>query len=183
MTRAVIAGFAAEFARHRAYVESAAAQLTFEQLRLTLDPEVNSIAVVMKHVAGNLRSRWTDALTADGEKPWRNRDSEFIDDFPDRAELEKWWALGWSVLDASLAEFADADLGRMLRIRHEEHTLAHALTRSLAHTAYHTGQIVQTARIIASRQGVAWKTLTVPRGGSVAYNETKMGPGWNSGRS
>jgi len=182
MTRVIIAGFEAEYGRHRTYVDAAATRLTFEQLRCALDPEVNSIAVVMKHMAGNLRSRWTEPFTTDGEKPWRDRDREFIDDFAERGELEAFWAAGWSVLDASLAGFTDADLGRAVMIRREAHTLASALTRSLAHTAYHAGQIVQTARVIASREGVRWETLTVPRGGTAEYNEGKMGPRWNAGR-
>jgi hypothetical protein len=168
----VVPAFAAEFARYRRLAESAAGQLTWPELRAALDPETNSIAVVMKHVAGNLRSRWTDALTTDGEKPWRNRDTEFVDDFADRAALDAWWAGGWGAVEGALASFADADLARTLTIRGEAHTLALALTRSLSHTAYHAGQIVQTARAHASRAGRTWTTLTIPRGGSEAFNRS-----------
>ena len=170
MSRTVVQSFASEFSRHRTLAESAAGQLAWDQLRVSLDPEVNSIAVVMKHVGGNLRSRWTDPLTTDGEKPWRNRDTEFSDDFADREALRSVWSAGWHALESSLATFTDPDLSRSLTIRGEPHTLALALARSLAHTAYHCGQIVQTARVLASRSGAAWKTLTVPRGGSAAYN-------------
>ncbi len=170
-TSTVIPAFAAEFRRYRIMAERAAGQLTWPQLRQSLDPEVNSIAVVMKHVAGNLRSRWTDAFTSDGEKPWRNRDSEFVDDFADRAALEAWWGAGWAPVESLLASCTDADLGRGLTIRGEPHTLALALTRSLSHTAYHCGQIVQMARVFASRSGAAWETLTIPRGGSGAFNQ------------
>lgn len=166
----VIAGFAAEFERYRSLCDRAAAQLTFDQLRRSLDAETNSIAVIMKHVGGNLRSRWTDSLTSDGEKPWRDRDREFVDDFADRDQLQAAWDAGWHMLRAALASFTDADLPRTLTIRGEPHTLAQALTRSLSHTAYHAGQIVQIARVHASQAGTPWQTLTVPRGGSAQYN-------------
>jgi Protein of unknown function (DUF1572) len=171
--RAVIDSFAAEFSRHRGLAEGAAAQLTWEQLRTTLDPEVNAIAVIMKHVGGNLRSRWTEPLTTDGEKRWRIRDTEFVDDFADREAMTGAWNAGWEALDTALASLTDDDLHRVLTIRGEPHSLALALARSLAHTAYHCGQIVQTARILASRAGTPWKTLTIPRGGSDAFNRSK----------
>jgi hypothetical protein len=166
----VIPAFSAEFARHRRLAEGAAGQLPWEQLRIPLDAQTNSIAVIMKHIGGNLRSRWTEPFTTDGEKPWRNRDHEFVDDFADRAALDAAWSAGWASLKGTLAECTDTDLGRELRIRGEAHTLALALARSLAHTAYHCGQIVQAARVIASRAGIEWTTLTVPRGGSAEHN-------------
>lgn len=173
MRRATIEAFEAEFHRYRILAEGAAAQLDWPALRTALDPEVNSIAVVMKHLAGNLRSRWTDALTTDGEKPWRDRDREFIDDFADRAALDAWWRDGWAALEAALAPLTDEDLHRTLTIRGEPHSLALALARSLSHTAYHAGQVVQTARAIASRRGQPWRVLTIPRGGSDAFNRAR----------
>lgn len=182
MHRATIEAFEAEFRRYRRMAEDASAQLPWESLRIALDDEVNSIAVVMKHLAGNLRSRWTDALTTDGEKPWRDRDREFIDDFADRAALEACWRDGWSALEATLAALCDGDLHRTLTIRGEPHTLALALARSLAHTSYHAGQIVQTARTLAARAGLPWETLTIPRGGSEAFNRRKgYAPGEDGG--
>lgn len=168
--REIIGAFEAEFARYRSLAEKATAHLSFAQLRETLDPETNSIAVIMKHVGGNLRSRWSDALTTDGEKPWRNRDTEFIDDFADHAALLACWNAGWDTLQAELATFTDADLLRVLTIRTEPHTLMLALTRSLSHISYHCGQIVQTARILASRAGTQWNTLTIARGQSQSFN-------------
>lgn len=168
-----IRAFATEFSRHRHYAENAASQLDWPSLRTPLDPETNSIAVIMKHVGGNLRSRWTDPFTTDGEKPWRNRDTEFIDDFENRDALMTSWNEGWAVLESSLASFTDADLARPLAIRGEPHTLALALVRSSTHIAYHTGQIVQIARILASRAGLPWKVLAVPRGGSQQFNAAK----------
>jgi hypothetical protein len=181
----VLPAFIAEFRRYRALAENAAGQCSWEQLRTALDPETNSVAVVMKHIAGNLRSRWTEPFTTDGEKTHgphtRDRDAEFIDDFgagPEgRAALERWWGEGWGTLEAALASCSDADLARTLLIRAEPHTLALALSRSLAHTAYHTGQIVQTCRTLASRAGAEWRTLTVPRGGSAEHNRRMMGEG------
>lgn len=170
MTRTLIQGFEGEFRKHRGYVENAAGQLPWELLRVPLDAQTNSIAVIMKHLGGNLRSRWTEPLTSDGEKPWRNRDTEFVDDSVDRAAMEAAWRAGWEVLEQSLASFTDADLGKTLKIRGEAHTLALALTRSLAHAAYHAGQVVQVARVLASRHGLAWKTLTIARGQSGAFN-------------
>jgi len=170
MTRTLIQGFEVEFRKHRRYAEEAAGQLPWALLRLPMDPETNSIAVIMKHLGGNLRSRWTDALTSDGEKAWRNRDAEFVDDFADRAAMEAAWRAGWDVLEQSLATFTDADLGKTLKIRGEAHTLALALTRSLAHAAYHTGQIVMIARALASKHGLEWKVLTIARGQSRAFN-------------
>lgn len=180
MAGVVSGAFAAEFRRYRHLAEGAAGQLAWEQLRVAMDPEVNSIAVIMKHVGGNLRSRWTEPFTSDGEKAWRSRDGEFMDDFKDRNGVMEAWAAGWSVLEGALAGFADADLTRELRIRGEAHTLALALARSLSHTAYHCGQIVQTARVLASRSGTAWKTLTVARGRSGEFNR---GMGFDPGRA
>jgi uncharacterized damage-inducible protein DinB len=173
-TRIVISAFESEFRRYRRLSEGAIEQLVWDQLRESLDTETNSIAIIMKHVAGNLRSRWTDALTTDGEKPWRNRDTEFVDDFADRAALMHVWNAGWSVVESQLATLTDADLPKALTIRSEPHTLSLALARSVSHTAYHAGQIVQTSRVLASRAGVDWKTLTVARGQSGEFN-SRMG--------
>jgi uncharacterized damage-inducible protein DinB len=176
--RLVIDSIAAEYRRYRGLAEAAAGQLSWEQVRTPLDAETNSIAVIMKHVGGNLRSRWTDPFTTDGEKPWRNRDTEFVDDFADRAAMEAAWRTGWDIVERVLATVSDADLPRTLTIRGEPHTLALALARSLSHTSYHCGQIVLISRVLASRAGVAWATLTVPRGGSREFNE---GMGYNAG--
>lgn len=172
-SRLIISAVEGEFARYRMLAEKAAGRLSFEQMRLALDPQVNSVAVIMKHVGGNLRSRWTDALTSDGEKPWRDRDSEFVDDFTSRQEIEAVWKGGWDVLEAAMKDWSDDDLGRVVMIRKEPHSLMMALQRSVTHCAYHSGQIVQTARVIASRAGLDWETLTVARGGSAAFNLTK----------
>ena len=130
----------------------------------SIDPESNSIAVIVKHIAGNLRSRFRDFLTTDGEKPDRNRDSEFeLGDLASRDEILRWWNDGWSVLLQSLESLTPADLERTVRIRGEEFLVVEALNRSVTHTAYHVGQIVYLARHMASAD---WKSLSIPKGRS-----------------
>lgn len=162
------------FHRNKEHADAAIEQLTFEQLRVPLDPEINSVAVVMKHIAGNLRSRWTDCLQADGEKPDRDRDGEFTDDYPDRETLLADWESGWRTLFEALGDLRPDDALREVVIRGAPLTLPHAVQRSLTHTAYHVGQIVQTARAVA---GDRWRTLTIPRGKSAEYNQARWGRG------
>ena len=162
------------FRRNKEHADAAIAQLSFEQLRFTLHPELNSVAVILKHVAGNLRSRWTDFLEADGEKRDRNRDGEFIDDYPDREALIADWESGWNTLFESLEALRPEDALREVTIRGASLTVPAAVQRSITHTAYHVGQIVQTARAAA---GDDWRTLTIPRGESEAYNRARWGQG------
>ena len=133
-----------------------------DDLHRQLDPDSNSIAIIVKHVTGNLRSRFRDFLTTDGEKPDRNRESEFVeDDRVSRAEILRWWNEGWSVLFASLDSLSPADLERTVHIRDETLLVVEALNRSVTHTAYHVGQIVYVARHLASG---AWASLSIPKG-------------------
>lgn len=166
--RNVLLAFAASFAAQKNLADRATAQLTIDQLHQRIDPSGNSVATILKHVAGNLASRFTDFLTTDGEKPWRDRDAEFIDDLTDRAAILSRWEHGWSILHASLGALRPGDLSRTITIRGEPHTVPLALARSLAHVGYHAGQIVLTARTLA---GPAWTTLTVPRAGSNQFNQ------------
>lgn len=156
-----------EFRKHKDLAERAAAQVTddgfFQQLA-----EAHSIASVMKHVGGNLRSRWRDFLTSDGEKTDRNRDGEFAVATDTRATIEAIWQEGWSIALAELDKRQPADLVRSITIRGESHTVPQAILRSLAHTTYHAGQIVTLARHAA---GDKWQTLGVPLGGSAALNQ------------
>ena len=122
--------------------EGAIAQVTDEQLFVTLDPEMNSIAQIVKHMAGNLRSRWTDFLTSDGEKPDRNRDSEFEEPPSTRAALMEMWEAGWASLFGALEPLSESDAGRAVKIRGEAHSVMQAVNRQVAHYAYHVGQIV-----------------------------------------
>ncbi len=160
------------FEGNKRLADRAIAQLADDKLRVALDPNTNSIAVIMKHVAGNLISRWTDFLTSDGEKPDRNRDSEFVDDFSSRAELMECWERGWARLFETLRSLQSADLERTVYIRGEAHSVPLAMSRSLGHTCYHVGQIVQLARVVA---GDNWQTLTIARGESEQFNQANWG--------
>lgn len=164
----------ASFRANKGWADKAIAQVSDENLHVALDPHTNSIAVIMKHVAGNLLSRWTDFLTTDGEKPWRNRDDEFVDTFTSRAEVLAHWERGWQQLFDSLSALTPDDLGRTVTIRGEVHTVALATQRSLSHTAYHVGQIILIARILA---GDNWQTITIPRGASDSFNQRVWGRG------
>jgi hypothetical protein len=156
------------FEANKRLADRAVAQVPDDKLQVALDANTNSIAVMMKHIAGNLISRWTEFLTTDGEKPWRNRDDEFVDTFTGRAELLAFWERGWACLLATLRSLKPDDLEKTVTIRGEPHSVPLALERSLGHTCYHIGQIVQVARIHA---GDRWNTLTIPRGASEQFNK------------
>lgn len=132
----------------------------------TLDAESNSIAIIVKHLHGNLSSRWTDFLTSDGEKPDRNRDSEFEAAATTRAEVMAQWQAGWKCLFDTLAQLKEADLAKRVIIRTEAHSVMQAINRGLAHTVYHVGQIVYLAKHFS---GANWKALTIPRGKSAEF--------------
>lgn len=142
-------------------------QLPDEMLTVAPEPGSNSIALIVKHVSGNMRSRWRDFLTSDGEKPDRNRDSEFEQPFETRSEMLAAWEAGWKQLFDTLATLTEADLPKRITIRGEAHSVLQAITRQNTHTAYHIGQIVFLAKQLASDR---WKILTVPRGRSSEYN-------------
>jgi Protein of unknown function (DUF1572) len=164
----------ASFRANKGWADKAIAQLPDDKLHFSLDPNTNSIAVIMKHVAGNLLSRWTDFLTTDGEKPSRNRDDEFVDSFNSRAELIEYWNAGWQRLFDTLESLTSSDLSRTVPIRGEPHSVPLAIQRSLAHCGYHVGQIILIARILA---GDNWKTITIPRGASATFNQRVWGSG------
>jgi hypothetical protein len=172
--RALIDGALVAFRSNKGWADQAIAQLPDERLHVALDPETNCIAVIMKHIAGNLLSRWTDFLTTDGEKPWRNRDDEFADTFATRDELIAYWESAWQRLLDSLAGLTPADVSKTVTIRGEPHSVPLAIQRSLAHCAYHVGQIILIARILA---GEHWTTITIPRGGSGHFNQKVWGKG------
>ena len=157
----------AKYQAQKNLAERAIVQLDDEQLHQPLDENTNSVAIIMKHLAGNMRSRWTDFLTTDGEKEWRNRDREFVDDFPSRDDVMAHWQRGWDCLFATLSTLTVDDLTRTVPIRGKPHNVIEAIHRELDHYGYHVGQIVLTARVLAKDN---WTTLTVPRGGSQEYN-------------
>ncbi len=160
------------FQANKRLADRAIAQLSDDKLRLALDQNTNSIAIIMKHVGGNLLSRWTDFLTTDGEKLSRNRDAEFVDSFDSRADILQHWERGWTALFQTISGLTPSDLEKTVTIRGEPHTVPLALSRSLGHTCYHIGQIVQLARFHA---GDNWNTLTIPKGGSEQFNQTHWG--------
>jgi hypothetical protein len=155
------------FRFYRGLGEKAMAQVTDEQLVQVLDREMNSIALIVKHMAGNMRSRWTDFLTTDGEKPDRNRDSEFIDPPADRAAVMAMWEEGWRCVFSALEPLTDADLQRTVTIRGEAHSVMQAINRQIAHYAYHCGQIVLLAKHF---RGDQWQSLSIPRNRSADFD-------------
>jgi hypothetical protein len=171
---AVINGSISAFRSNKGWADKAISQLSDDKLHIALDANTNSIAVIMKHVAGNLLSRWTDFLTTDGEKSWRNRDDEFVDTFENRDKLISYWESGWQTLFDSLSVLSGEDLGKNVTIRGELHSVPLAMQRSLAHTTYHIGQIILISRILA---GDNWTTITIPRGGSSNFNQRVWGAG------
>ena len=156
------------FREYKKLGDEAIAQVSDDDFFHLLDPEANSIALVVKHIAGNMRSRWTDFLTTDGEKPDRRRDTEFEQAEADTREaLMQRWEEGWALVFGAVEPLGQEDLLRVVQIRGEDHTVLEAINRQLTHYAYHVGQIVFLAKHYASTE---WKTLSVPRGGTVAFN-------------
>jgi hypothetical protein len=162
-----VEAIADEFTRYKALGEAAIAQLDDQELALTASDGGNSIITIVWHLAGNLESRFTDFRTSDGEKPWRDRDEEFeVRSVPKLTLLEK-WDRGWHALLTSIGELSDADLLQTVTIRRQQLRIDQALQRSLAHTAYHIGQVVFLAKQIRSG---GWRCLSIPLGGSAAHN-------------
>jgi hypothetical protein len=163
-----VRGAIREFNRLQSLADSAMAQLSDEQFFAAPAPGDNSVAVIVKHVGGNLVSRWTDFLTSDGEKPGRDRDTEFrIDAGDTREQLRRLWTSGWSRLFEALEPLDDSDLTRLVTIRGEPLSVLQAVNRQLTHYAYHVGQIVYVAK---HHRGSAWSTLSIPLGRSAEFN-------------
>jgi hypothetical protein len=164
----------ARFREARTQCDRALAQVPFTAWGQRLDPESNSLTTLVLHLSGNMISRWTDFLTADGEKPDRNRDAEFEDPegLTQEALLER-WSRGWECLFAALSALTESDLERRVTIRSQPHSVVEAINRQLAHYALHTGQIIFLAKHLAGGQ---WRTLSIPRGGSAAWNAAPKTP-------
>ena len=157
--------------QYKKMAEGAIGQVSDEQLFATLDAEMNSIAVIVKHMTGNMRSRWTDFLTTDGEKPDRNRDGEFVEPPATREALLERWENGWKIVFSALEPLTDGDLTRTVTIRGEAHSVMQAITRALAHYAGHVGQIILLAKHFS---GSTWKTLSVPKNQSAEINRRML---------
>lgn len=166
------------FRYYKKLAERAMAQVSDEQLFTELDEGANSIAIIVKHMAGNMRSRWVDFLTTDGEKPDRNRDSEFLDPPATRAGLLELWEAGWGYVFHALEPLSDADLGRTVTIRGEAHSVTQAINRQVAHYSMHVGQIVMLAKHLAQDR---WQSLSIPRNRSAEFNQ-KVAAGEKSQR-
>ena len=160
-----------EFEKIKKLADKAIEQLSDEQLHVTIDPESNSVAVIMRHMAGNMRSRWVNFLTSDGEKPDRMRDGEFEDPRQSRADLIAEWEHGWRCLFEAITPLTDADLARAVMIRSEPHSVYKAMSRQVAHYAGHAYQILFLAKHL---QGAKWTTLSIPRGQSEEFNRRML---------
>ncbi len=160
-----------QFAYYQLLGEQAMSQIPDDKLFWQPNAASNSIATIVKHLWGNMLSRWTDFLTTDGEKPWRAREAEFDNDLTTRAEVLAKWQEGWQCLFAALGALTPADLDRTIYIRNQGHSVTEAVNRQLAHYPYHVGQIVFLARLVADE---AWQSLSIPRGNSAVYNAEKF---------
>jgi uncharacterized damage-inducible protein DinB len=156
------------FRYYKKLAEQAMKQVSDEQLQIVLDPEMNSIAQTVKHMTGNMRSRWTDFLNTDGEKPDRQRDSEFVDPPATRESVLARWEEGWQTVFQAIEPLTDADLSRTVFIRGEAHSVMQAINRQIAHYAYHCGQIVLLAKHFRAEE---WKSLSVSRNKSGEFNQ------------
>jgi Protein of unknown function (DUF1572) len=161
-----------QFAYYKQLGENTMRQLPDEGLFWQSNPESNSIAMIVKHLSGNMRSRWTDFLTTDGEKPDRDRETEFDNDDVTRAGVLARWETGWACLFTALDSVTDADLQRIILIRNEPHTVLEAVNRQLAHYPHHVGQMLYIGKLVL---GQDWQSLSIPRGGSAAFNAEKFG--------
>jgi hypothetical protein len=160
-----------QFEYYKMLGEKTFQQLNDEQLFLQLNAESNSIATIVKHLKGNMLSRWTDFLTTDGEKEWRQRDTEFENEITNRDDLLKSWNEGWQCLFNALNRITEAQLTDQIFIRNEAHTIIEAINRQLAHYPYHVGQIVFLGKFFTNND---WLSLSIPKGNSKQYNDKKM---------
>lgn len=160
-----------QFEYYKMLGEKTFSQLTEEQLFMQLNEESNSIATIVKHLWGNMLSRWTDFLTTDGEKEWRQRDAEFDNDIAHKAELIEKWEEGWTCLFKTLDSLTADDLSKVVYIRNQGHTVTEAINRQLAHYPYHVGQIVFIGKYLCNEK---WNSLSIPKGRSKAYNTHKF---------
>jgi hypothetical protein len=167
--RVVIESIEGEYQRYKQLAEASFAQLSDEQLAQTAGTSSNSVATIAWHISGNLRSRFTEFLETDGEKPWRERETEFLPRNLSHAQLLGFWGMGWQTLFSALASLNDDDLTRTVKIRDQPLSVVEALHRSLAHTSSHVGQIVFLAKAL---RGSDWKYLTIPPGQSPKYNKS-----------
>jgi hypothetical protein len=159
------------FAYYKKIGDDAMEQVADEKLFFQANEDANSIAIIVQHLAGNMLSRWTDFLTTDGEKDWRNRDAEFETSINNREDLLAFWNKGWQCLSEALEQLTERDLDKIVYIRNEGHTVLEAINRQLAHYPYHVGQIVFLAKMLNDNE---WKSLSIPKNKSKEYNQQKF---------
>lgn len=160
-----------QFKYYKNLGDNTIAQLSFEELQKEFAQDSNSISIIVKHIVGNMLSRWTNFLTEDGEKQWRQRDNEFIDTYTSKEDLTNNWNLGWECLFGALNNLHYKDLEQIIYIRNQGHTVTEALNRQLMHYAYHVGQMVTLGKI---NKGENWVSLSIPKGKSKDYNSKKF---------
>ncbi len=160
-----------QFRMYKQLGEKSMAQMSDEQLNWQANDNTNSVAMIVKHMWGNMMSRWTDFLTTDGEKPWRQRDAEFENDLTGREQIMAKWEEGWQCLFDALDIVTDNDLDKIIYIRNEGHTILEAVNRQISHYCYHVGQIVYVAKVVSNEN---WQSLSIPRNQSAAYNQEKF---------
>lgn len=160
-----------QFDYYKSLGDKTFSQLTFEEMLWQSNEDSNSISIIVKHIVGNMLSRWTNFLTEDGEKPWRNRDDEFIDTYTTKEALIASWESGWHCLFNALTPLIEEDLERIIYIRNGGHTVIEAINRQLAHYAYHVGQIVFLGKLL---KGDEWQSLSIPKGDSSKFNKEKF---------
>jgi hypothetical protein len=160
-----------QFEYYKSLGDKAFAQLSFEDLKKEFAVDSNSISIIVKHMVGNMLSRWTNFLIEDGEKEWRHRDKEFVDTFTSKEDIITSWNKGWDCLFNALNPLDNIDLDRVIYIRNQGHTITEAINRQMMHYAYHVGQIVFLGKLI---RGKDWKPLSIPKGESKIYNKEKF---------
>lgn len=159
------------FRYYKSLGDKSLAQIDAEKIHHRFEENSNNVATIVKHLAGNMLSRWTDFLTADGEKEWRNRDTEFDDTFATKEEMLAYWEKGWDCLFNAIEPLTEKDLDKIIYIRNEGHSVLEAINRQLAHYSYHIGQLVFVIKALKSED---WQTLSIPRGKSKAFNSGKF---------
>jgi hypothetical protein len=171
MENTYISGIIKQFNYYKMVGDKTFAQLTFEDMNVQYNEESNCISVIVKHMVGNMLSRWKNFLTEDGEKPWREREQEFEASYTSKDELTVAWENGWKCLFDSITPLNDGDMNKIIYIRNEGHTVAEAIFRQLGHYSYHIGQIVFIGKMLKCSE---WISLSIPKGNSDAYNRNKF---------
>jgi hypothetical protein len=171
ITKTYLDSIKKQFLYYKTLGEKAIAQLEPEQLFISVNENTNSIAIIIKHLSGNMLSRWTDFLTTDGEKEWRNRDSEFEENSATKEDLMEVWNKGWNCFFDALNALEEKQLENIIFIRNEGHTVMEALNRQLAHYPYHIGQIVFYSKLLKQKE---WNSLSIPKNNSNSYNTQKF---------